>query len=220
MSNPDSINVFRDLVVHIPYEEREPALALLEAAAKEPWSFDSERTDRMRRSVVGDRQVLAFTRAPNADFPAATLSLWSHQEGLVVPNVVPLEIGELNYAQYNAILEDFTERVVRPVADRMGLQIALTEGRQKLTDWIPEEVAQKLLAFSTAANKSTGSSHPMDRQRWFDFILSVHRSGSQLGSDQLERWLNEIHRWDLESAYKLSIEFEQYIALLDYAATH
>lgn len=216
----DSIDVFSDLVLDIPFDERDAAVAQLKAAARDPWSFDGERSEEMRRNAVGDRRVLAFTRAPTADFPAAGLSLWSHEKGLYVPNVVPLETGEFTHAQYNAVLGDFTDRVVRPVAARAGFQIELTDGRQQLSDWISADAAQKLRVFSAAANKSTGSSHPMDRQRWFDFILSVHRSGSQLDTDRLARWLNEVDRWDEDSAYRLAGEFERYISILEYAATH
>jgi hypothetical protein len=216
----DTIDVFSDLVLHIPFDKRDASAAELKAGARDPWSFDAERSEEMRRNAVGDRQVLAFSRAPTDDLPAAGLSLWSHDEGLYVPNVVPLETVELTHAQYNAVLGDFADRVVRPVAARVGFRIELTDGRQQLSDWIPPEAARKLRVFSAAANKSTGSSHPMDRQRWFDFILAVHRSGSQLDTDRLARWLNEVDRWDEDSAYKLAGEFERYISILEYADTH
>jgi hypothetical protein len=216
----DTIDVFSDLVLHISFDERDAAAAQLKTAASDPWSFDAERSEQMRRNAVGDRQVLAFSRAATDDLPAAGLSLWSHAEGLYVPNVVPLETGELTHAQYNAVLGDFAERVVRPVAAHAGFRIELTDGRQQLSDWIPQEAARKLRVFSAAANKSSGSSHPMDQQRWFDFILTVHRSGAHLDTDRLARWLNEVDRWDEDSAYKLAGEFERYISILEFADTH
>lgn len=216
----DSIDVFSDLVLHIPFNERDSAAAQLKAAARDPWSFDGERSEEMRRNAVGDRRVLAFTRAPTGTLPAASLSLWSHDQGFYVPNVVPLEAREFTHAQYNAVLGDFADQVVRPVAARVGFRVEITDGRQQLSDWISPEAARMLRVFSAAANKSTGSSHPMDRQRWFDFILAVHRSGSQLDTDRLARWLNEVDRWDEDSAYKLAGEFERYISILEYADTH
>lgn len=216
----DTIDVFSDLVLHIAFDERDAVAAQLKAAARGPWSFDSERSEEMRRNAVGDRRVLAFTRVPTGDLPAAGLSLWSNDEGLYVPNVVPLEAREFTHAQYNAVLGDFADLVVRPVAARAGFRVELTDGRQQLSDWISPEAARKLRVFSAAANKSSGSSHPMDRERWFDFILAVHRSGSQLDTDRLARWLNEVDRWDEDSAYKLAGEFERYISILEYADTH
>jgi hypothetical protein len=216
----DVIDVFSDLVLHIPLQERDASAAQLKSAARDPWSFDAERSEELRRNSVGDRTVLAFTRAPTEDLPAAGLSLWSHDDGFYVPNVVPLEMGEFTHAQYNEVLGDFANRVVRPVAARARFRIEITDGRQQLSDWIPSEAAQKLRAFSDAANKSSGSTHPMDRQRWFDFILAVHRSCSQLDTDRLARWLHEVDRWDEESAHRLAGEFEQYISILEYADKH
>lgn len=87
--------------------------------------------------------------------------------------IVPTEFGELGITQYNAILADFIERIVRPVASRFDYQIDATEAHQNLEDWTSADAARKLRVFSTAANKSTGASHPMDQRRWFDFIIAV-----------------------------------------------
>ena len=69
----DTIDVFSDLVLHIAFDERDAVAAQLKAAARGPWSFDSERSEEMRRNAVGDRRVLAFTRVPTGDLPAACL---------------------------------------------------------------------------------------------------------------------------------------------------
>jgi hypothetical protein len=68
---------------------------------------------------------------------------------------------------------DFIERIVRPVASRFDYQIDATEAHQNLEDWTSADAARKLRVFSTAANKSTGASHPTDQRRWFDFIIAV-----------------------------------------------
>ncbi len=216
----DTIEVFSDLILHIPLSERDAAAEELKKSAVLPWTFDSKRSDEARRNAVGDRDVLVFKREGVSPFPAASASLWGHAEGLYVPNVVPLAMGELTHADYNGILREFVDCVVRPADADARWRVDLTKGRQRLSDWMPEDVARKLRMFSASANKSTGSSHPMDRQRWFDFILSLHRAGADLDVDRLERWLNEVERWDEDSAHRLASEFERYLSILEYADQH
>lgn len=217
---PDTIDVYSDLVLHVPTDERPTAIEALKLAAKPPWTFDPERSEELQRNVVGDEATLAFSRAATEDFPAAGLSIWRHAEGFYVPNVVPTAMGQLTYAQYNGILADFAERVVQPVADAGGYRLELTPGRQSLTDWVSEDVARKLSAFSSLANKSTGSSHPSDERRWFAFIVAAHRTDADLDVDRLARWLQEVERWDEDSAHSLAGRYEWARSLLKFADEH
>jgi len=161
-----------------------------------------------------DAAILAFGRKASEDFRAAGLTLWGRDGGYYVPNIVPIGGERLSVAQYNAILADFIERIVSPVASRFDYQIDTTEARQGLEDWTSPAAAQRLRIFSAAANKSTGASHPMDQRRWFDFVIAVHESGKAIGTDRLIRWLHEIEGWDEEGAHKLAAQYETALGLI------
>jgi hypothetical protein len=42
---------------------------------------------------------------------------------------------------------------------------------QDLENLLGEEAARRLEAFSAGVNKTTGSSHPADRDRWLAFLI-------------------------------------------------
>ena len=75
-------------------------------------------------------------------------------------------------------------------------------------------VAEALRRFSVLANKSTGASHPLDRDRWFDFILLAHRENAQLDASVLARWLSESEGWFEDCARDLAGEYERSRSLL------
>lgn len=179
----------------------------------DPWYYDPDRAVAIGRTVP-DADIVTFGRKASDDFQAAGLALWSRDDGYYVPNIVPIDFGKLSIAQYNAILADFIDRIVRPVAPKFGYSIVATESRQDLEDWTSTDAAKKLRAFSGAANKSTGSSHPLDQRRWFDFIIAVHESSSVIGTDYLARWLQTVEGWDEESAHELAGEYETGLSLL------
>jgi hypothetical protein len=209
----ESVEVFRDLYLRGPVARRSDLRQALIAAAEDPWYYDPDRSAAIGRNAT-DADILAFGRKASNDLRAAGLTLWSRDDGYYVPNIVPIEFGELGIAQYNAILADFIERIVRPVAPQFDYRIDATEARQDLEDWTSADAARKLRVFSAAANKSTGASHPMDQRRWFDFIIAVHDCRKTIGTDHLIRWLHEIEGWDEESAHELAGQYETALSLL------
>ena len=212
----NGIEVFRDMSLTVPPGVASSLRAALIEAAVGPWRFDAKRAEEIRRNAVSSEDVLLFRHDAIDELPAAGLTLWGRDGGYYVPNIVPLEARSLSYSEYNAILTDFVDRVARPVCERLGVGIELSSGSQSLEDWTTEDVAARLRRFSVAANKSTGASHPMDQQRWFDFLVASHRSGKELDVETLARWLREVDGWDEETAYDLAGNYQNALALLAY----
>lgn len=216
----NGIEMFRDMSLIVPAGVvAELRTALIESAAA-PWRFDAERAEEIRRNAVSSEDVLLFRHDATDQLPAAGLTLWGRDGGYYVPNIVPVEMGKLSYAQYNSILTDFVDRVARPVCDRLGVKIELSLGSQSLEDWTTGDVAIRLKRFSAAANKSTGASHPMDERRWFDFVVASHRSETEIDVETLARWLREVEGWDEETAYDLAGDYQNALALLTYYDEH
>jgi hypothetical protein len=85
---------------------------------------------------------------------------------------------------------------------------------EQIEDKLSQSAFDALTRFSALANKSTGASHPYDRQRWFDFVIQAHLESSDLDSDFLERWLIESEDWPQDQASDLAIEYDRSRALL------
>ena len=111
-------------------------------------------------------------------------------------------------------LVEFHDRFAVPVAQELGLRIILTPDDVDLEVWLSPATAQALRSFSRNANKSTGSAHPMDRDRWYAFIFAAHRENARFDSSTLYRWLSEAGGWSGSMASDLSREYEQARSLL------
>lgn len=72
-----------------------------------------------------------------------------------------------------------------------------------------------LRIFSESANKSTGSSHPCDTNRWLKFIISAYRDNEILSLDDLRKLLNNMgwEKWERETN-NLLLEYEIAISTL------
>jgi hypothetical protein len=176
------------------------------------WKRDVD-VEKSIPSLIGEKYYCY--RANKTDHhPGAALWISEKDENILyVTNIVPNEVFKLTYDEYNTILREFFEEFVLPVAKSTGVTTELSNTDVPITHWIDSDAEKKLKGFSAAANKSTGSSHPLDEERWFDFIISVHQTGRILPVDILGRWLEE-NDWGEDEISDLQIEYEKALALL------
>lgn len=210
----NSIDVFQNL--HLICRSagsliRDGILAQVQA----PWSHDPEREDDIRQGTNYDEDVIVLVRAAFDDIDESALVLWQEADGYRVSNIVPRHVGELGITRYNAILQDFVERVASPAAQAKGFEIELSSASQSLDDWLAADPAAALRRFSRLANKSTGAAHPKDRERWYAFLIATYQSPQRLDADQLTRWLIEVEHWSAEKAQALAIDYEFSLGLLE-----
>lgn len=208
------ILVFRDLVLRGGASSLSHIRKALLDQVAVPWSHAEEREKEISAGSVSNNDVVMFAREKGDGIEAVGLLLWSREAGYEVTSIVPRNVRELGFESYNAALQDFVSRVAEPASRIADFQIEMTPDRQSLRDWVSSDVAEALRRFSVLANKSTGSSHPSDRERWFEFLFLAHRSPKHLDTDRLIRWLVEVESWPEETAHDLAIQYELGLDLL------
>ncbi|MFA5480233.1 MAG: hypothetical protein WC337_09435 [Candidatus Muiribacteriota bacterium] len=128
-----------------------------------------------------------------------------------VTNIIPApgEKIQLSKDEYNKILDKFEDDCITETARKYSLLIEKDNNDEaQLSDYLTEEGIRKFKSFSNRANKSTGSAHPLDRKRWYDFICQTFLDGNDNIKDILAEWLIEEENWTEEKAYKLLLEYE------------
>jgi hypothetical protein len=211
------MKVFRDLEISGSSTRFDEFLTRLEGLLANGWRRDRkvERSDE-----VSGIRCYAYSCEKNETRNPATLYLCARKTEFYVSNIVPREVQRLSMDEYNAILVEFHDNFISPVAAEIGFIAKLTSDDQSIEDWISAESAGKLRSFSSLANKSTGSSHPNDEERWFDFIVSIVLNREKLDTSLLRRWLIEEGRWPEDIAINLALEFGQGVRLLQYYRSH
>lgn len=181
------------------------------------WHRDVAREEELNRESERKFYCFACEQSPERSAARLFLTLADRRatSWLYVSNIVPREVQQLTFDQYNRILNEFEARFAKPAADSIGVRVELSSPEQSIEDWLSPESAKLLTAFSHLANKSTGSAHPMDRERWFDFLIALHRSGENPNVGLLQRWLIEEEQWPDDIAFDLVCEYEFARGLLD-----
>ncbi len=209
------MKVFQDLEILVPSSSRAEFIARIEDILKDGWSRD--RKAEKQATGRGHEEFYYFICEEVGNRQESLLALMPRsQQEMYVSNIVPRKTTKLNYDQYNEILREFCENFVKPVVEEMQLSVSLTQDDETLEDWISTDSAAKLKTFSDCANKSTGSAHPLDKDRWYEFIISMVLNDDSLDSWSLKRWFVEEEDWHEEIANELAIEYEQQVGLLRY----
>jgi mRNA-degrading endonuclease toxin of MazEF toxin-antitoxin module len=150
--------------------------------------------------------------------PSGTIFISVDDRELKLTNIIPIDKSRLTYDEYNSIVDEFYNNYIKNIIEKTGLsvQIYISPSQLSIEDIVESTVVSKLKIFSMAANKSTGSAHPLDKRRWFDFIIESFRRDEIIPNDYLYRWLVEIEGWEDEKATDLVIDYENSIELLKY----
>ena len=210
-----TLEVFQDLILREPADGGSVLRQALLSGVVTPWHHAGDDEKELLSRVSDGSDILVFQRDASDGLAAARLVLWSRPGGYEVANIVPSGEDALDYGQYNALLQDFAWRIATPAARETGCVLETTAARQSLEAWLTPQSADALRRFSGHANKAMGSTHSLDRKRWFRFLLQVHADARRIDTGQLARWLTEIEGWSDEKALELAVEYEFALALLN-----
>lgn len=197
--------------------------------AKGDWKYC--KSDRMKNYIAFDYEGDKAERAEVSIYYGS--DAW-RQGFIKVGNIVPLQKNQLSIEEYNAVLDLFYEEIIVPNQDKLvGIQIVGPES--DIFDplkYISKEALEKLERFCNGANKSTGSSHPSDEERWFDFICQTVEDDRVFDYDTLYRFLMDENywgkkepgfigvmghfAWDEEHAGELASEYDNYVRILQF----
>jgi len=200
------MKVFQELTILTQGDPN--AVERIEAALPVTWRRDKDREDQSNHSP--STQIYAFIQR-TALFDNAFLVLRNDDLGLAVSNIVPLHRSEFSIDEYNAVLMDFVA-----ILKSTQYEIRLGKSEVELTDLIGPDLAYKLRAFSSLANKSTGHSHPSDEKRWLDWMFSMVRDHQTIEFEALVFFLRQ-QGWGEESAYQLALDYSYGSRAMEYA---
>jgi len=209
------MKVFQDLELQGDRDSIRRLMEEIKANLSGGWTHAEDIERRYSLDVGKDTYCFSCTRAGSRE-PATLFSIFSEPNRLAVGNIISHGNADLTPDQYNHILGDFYERFIHPRAEKMGILGHPSPVDMSIEEIISRAAAERLKNFSRMANKSTGGSHPLDRERWFEFLVTMHKEKQKLDWDILFRWLVEDEGWPEEVADDLTSEYEFARSLLEF----
>ncbi len=213
------MKTFRELEIFVNQEQSAAFISCLEENLTDGWKRNFEAEENSRGSMPEEQEYYYFTCSDKADRKAALVALIRKTaDALYISNIIPTRPGNLTEDEYNLILNNFYEKIIKPTAQKMDIKTKRSKEIESVEDWLPEAALTKLRSFLSAANRFTGSHHAYDQERWFDFLLTAHRQKQKLDSSLLRKWLVEDEKWPETVAEDLAHEYSFGMKLLEYTA--
>ncbi|NQU05261.1 MAG: hypothetical protein HQ568_04145 [Calditrichaeota bacterium] len=206
---------YKELYITLNGYDANEFFNLLENNLKSGWKKADTKEDFNR--IMGFT-ARGFECLENKSLPSAILWLYTENENndkIFIPNIVPLTKSQLSISEYNRIVTAFSNDIVTPVKDGLGVVVDLTLDYYELEDIISEESADALRKFSSCANRSTGIAHPNDQERWFAFVDLMHSNDEKIDHSELTAFLIE-EGWHKEQAAELADNYTSAYDLLIY----
>ncbi|MDO6814007.1 hypothetical protein [Tenacibaculum soleae] len=202
------MKTFKELKIISEPEKLSTLVVKLQTVDLDRFLYNSEKTlDYAKMIGKKSDQVLTF-ESPEIRGAVAYVWLVADENELKITNITPNKSGQLSIEQYNSILDEFNDIIIKQNIDNQ-YQVIISSDSKTIIDYAGLKVSEKLQVWINSANKSTLNTHPLDFQRWASFLISAHKNQSELTSVQLEKYLiEEIGIPDDELVNKIAIDYE------------
>ena len=215
------MKTYSELCFYASKEEFEEFKKIIRNYITNDWSISTNKTYIT--------EYLNFTYTGNEEEAAMVCicdSSYNDESCYRVVNIVPTNVNELSMEQYNHILQIFYNDIIKPY-NEVNHDIKIVGPTSDVfnpVDVVSNDALKKLKSFCRNANKTTGSSHPCDQERWFDFICQTVDDNQMFSYDTLATFLQDEEYWGAkrtagegvisdsawseEAAYELASEYE------------
>lgn len=213
------METFQKLKILLPENKKDIFFnELTHKIEKSRWKVRNDLITNYKKNTFTQSKNVLCTESEKYNFNNKTIQgllwLWDDKGSYEVFNIIPIETRNLEFKEYNYLLNKFYDLFIIDLANKLDAKVTLTNPERLIIDSIGKDAFQALNSFSISANKVTGNTHPYDFERWCDFIFIIFRKDIQLSSTELENWLLE-NGWDSEISSQLALDFEYSISLLE-----
>jgi hypothetical protein len=213
------MKTYQNLEIHLKNHENEKFVDdLKNLINKSSWKIRQDFIDNYKKNTFSSTKIVLCVETDKYIFEEkdikGALWMWDYKGYLEVFNIIPLIENSLDYDEYNFLLNKFYEGFIVKLNNQYNAEIILTKPEKQIIETIGEDAFDALKAFSVGANKSTGNTHQYDFERWCEFIFIVFRNEIEIGVDELIAWFEE-NGWSNDMAYKLGLDFEYSLNLLE-----
>lgn len=211
------MKTFKEYKILAAHSELKELLKKIISALPGNWAYKEEFVKEYAQNVTKEIEEIGCFESPEINKRKALVWFVIWDSSLSVVNIIPSESGSFSYDEYNAFLDLFIEECVhKHITPKMS--VSATLGQLDIEKLAGEETFKALVKWEACCNHSTGNTHPMDFERWADFISTAVKFNSKLTVEDLERWLVEVKGWDKEGdlTEKIVLDYEHGLALIQH----
>ena len=178
-------------------------------------SIDKGYKVKRATSLVNNDTLIVNIKFTGFPISRMVISENIDKKGVSIINIVPsTESGVYHIEQetYNSLLDVFKDDVFQSISDKYGNLIESNKEDYTIQELIPKSF-EKLNIW---LNNYPLSAHQFDTNRWYDFVISLHKNGETLYSEDLGKYIKEEYGWKDDDIDRIELRLESHLDLLEY----
>lgn len=167
-----------------------------------------------RYSSLGNNDTLAVY-VQEKELIYSRVILCAKDNSVAIINIVPMSesgVSHIKLGDYNKILDYFRDKIFIKISEEYGNKIKENSEDYTLSEIIPKSYP----VLETWLNNFPLSGHPLDEERWFDFVISLHENNETLPVSDFETFLFDEQGWDGLDIDVFSLKLTSQLELLAY----
>lgn len=133
----------------------------------------------------------------------------SQRRGIYIPNIIPVIKRELSVLEYNICFDEFWESIGRHFSK--GYRCLLSGGEVMVENLLSPSLLRLFKEFDFLANRK--SLHPLDEQRWRNFVIRMASSRRRLDERQVRQLFLEFG-WKPEKAAEMASRYVNELSIV------
>lgn len=173
-----------------------------------------------RYSSIGKRDSLAvYLIEVGLPYSRLIVHISADKDIVSVVNIVPMPesgVSHLSIVEYNRLLDTFRDKVFGQINQQWGNIIKENSEDYEISEIIP----LSFVKLDTWLSNYPLSAHPLDRERWYDFVIALHTNKEHLSLNDFEEYIKENYEWEEKVVEEFSLKLESQLELLEYYDKH
>lgn len=210
------MKAFQHLIIKKDANSMQGLLQTLKDVSGKPFEYRKLQSERYADMIFEDRSHVACFKTKRSSLYESTVWMMLRKDELYVTNITSEKNSNLGITNYNFVLNRFFEDFLKYFIDET-FTVQMTGQEFKLEDHMPADVYRKLTLWADTCNKDGGTTHPIDYQRWMEFVVAAFENDIDVTAADLEHWLLEDKHWPIgfnDTISKVAVMYEYGIDLL------
>lgn len=204
------MKAFKNITIRNNQERLISLLQEMRSASGLPFEYRAKLSEQYANMIFSDRSKVACFKTNRVSLFESVVWVLVTEEKLIVTNITSEKNTNLGISNYNLILDRFFQDFVAKFIDET-FSVQISGEVVELSEILPAEVYEKLDLWADTCNKDGGVCHPLDYQRWMEFVVAAHNYQIELSPADLEKWLHEDKMWPVgynDTIDKLAVMYE------------
>lgn len=185
---------YRKLEIRGQKQELREFMSHIKTLKLKGFTYNKKKSDDYADMIFAEKGDAACFLTKSKTLFECSVWLVLDENKIWVPNIISKSKSCLSLSEYNDVLKAFGDALLK-VFPEIADKTEITDAQVSIESKMSPKVFGSLTLWESNCNKNGGICHPLDYERWLQFIIVSYKEASTLKREDLQKWLLEDRKW-------------------------